>query len=422
MNEGHSAFLQLERLRELVEEQRALARRRACSGSARRPSSRRTRRCPPATRSSTPALVEQNVAPLVARCGFTLGRVRRARPRRRRTTAGFGLTPFALRTSSLRERRLGAARRGLARDVARPLARPRRSTRCRSARSRTASTRARGSPRSSTRCSAPRRTWARPTSRARTTSTTTRSGARSAHAKRGAARRSCARAACPASFDPDALTIGFARRFATYKRADLHLQRPRRVSPRLLADGERPLQIVLAGKAHPADEGGKALIQKVIAFARSPRGERPRRLPARLRDDARALPRPGRRRLAEQPAPAARGVGHLRHEGGAERRRQRLDPRRLVGRGLLARDRLRDRRRLARLERRGAGRRRRGRALRRARAARAPGVLRAGRARPAAAVARADAQARSRSSARGSTRTGCSSSTSRASTCPRIAT
>jgi glycogen phosphorylase len=71
-----------------------------------------------------------------------------------------------------------------------------------------------------------------------------------------------------ASFDPEALTIGFARRFATYKRADLLFSDPERLA-RLLADDERPLQIVLAGKAHPADEGGKEMIQRVVAFARS---------------------------------------------------------------------------------------------------------------------------------------------------------
>jgi starch phosphorylase len=73
----------------------------------------------------------------------------------------------------------------------------------------------------------------------------------------------------PAAFDPDVLTIGFARRFATYKRADLIFSDPARLA-RLLTDDERPIQIAMAGKAHPADEGGKALIQKVIAFARSP--------------------------------------------------------------------------------------------------------------------------------------------------------
>ena len=72
----------------------------------------------------------------------------------------------------------------------------------------------------------------------------------------------------PSTFDPEALTIGFARRFATYKRADLILSDPERLA-RLLADAERPLQIVMAGKAHPADDGGKALIQKIVQFARS---------------------------------------------------------------------------------------------------------------------------------------------------------
>jgi starch phosphorylase len=72
------------------------------------------------------------------------------------------------------------------------------------------------------------------------------------------------------SFDPDALTIGFARRFATYKRADLIFSEPDRLE-RLLADTDRPLQLVLAGKAHPADEGGKAMIRRVVEFAREPR-------------------------------------------------------------------------------------------------------------------------------------------------------
>ena len=70
--------------------------------------------------------------------------------------------------------------------------------------------------------------------------------------------------------DPDALTIGFARRFATYKRADLLFSDPDRLSA-LLNDADRPLQLVLAGKAHPQDEGGKALIQRVVEFARDAR-------------------------------------------------------------------------------------------------------------------------------------------------------
>jgi starch phosphorylase len=69
--------------------------------------------------------------------------------------------------------------------------------------------------------------------------------------------------------DPDVLTIGFARRFATYKRASLLFSRPERLA-QLLADPERPIQILVAGKAHPADEAGKDLIQLVAEFAREP--------------------------------------------------------------------------------------------------------------------------------------------------------
>jgi starch phosphorylase len=67
--------------------------------------------------------------------------------------------------------------------------------------------------------------------------------------------------------DPDTLTIGFARRFATYKRAGLLFSEPERLM-RLLGDPDRPVQILLAGKAHPADEGGKDVIQRVVEFAR----------------------------------------------------------------------------------------------------------------------------------------------------------
>ncbi len=69
--------------------------------------------------------------------------------------------------------------------------------------------------------------------------------------------------------DPRALTIGFARRFATYKRATLLLSDPERLA-RLLNDPERPAQIVYAGKAHPRDEGGKELIKQIHAVLRLP--------------------------------------------------------------------------------------------------------------------------------------------------------
>jgi glycogen phosphorylase len=70
-------------------------------------------------------------------------------------------------------------------------------------------------------------------------------------------------------FDPDALTLGFARRFATYKRPNLLLHDPERLL-RLLDNEERPVQLIIAGKAHPADQAGQALIQEWIRFIRRP--------------------------------------------------------------------------------------------------------------------------------------------------------
>src|SRR5205823_5184370 len=69
--------------------------------------------------------------------------------------------------------------------------------------------------------------------------------------------------------DPEALTIGFARRFATYKRGALLLRDPNRLR-RLLEDTKRPIQFIFAGKAHPADNEGKELIKAIVNFARDP--------------------------------------------------------------------------------------------------------------------------------------------------------
>ena len=69
--------------------------------------------------------------------------------------------------------------------------------------------------------------------------------------------------------DPKALTIGFARRFATYKRATLLLRDLERLG-RLLAEAQRPVQIIFAGKAHPADQEGKEFIRQIIHIARMP--------------------------------------------------------------------------------------------------------------------------------------------------------
>jgi starch phosphorylase len=70
-------------------------------------------------------------------------------------------------------------------------------------------------------------------------------------------------------FDPDALTIGFARRFATYKRATLILSDLDRFG-RMLRDEEQPVQIFFSGKAHPADDAGKEYIQAIVNVARMP--------------------------------------------------------------------------------------------------------------------------------------------------------
>ncbi|MBI3344997.1 MAG: alpha-glucan family phosphorylase [Gammaproteobacteria bacterium] len=68
-------------------------------------------------------------------------------------------------------------------------------------------------------------------------------------------------------FDPNALTLGFARRFASYKRPNLLLHDPERLL-RLFSNPQRPVQLVVAGKAHPADQAGQALIRQWTQFIR----------------------------------------------------------------------------------------------------------------------------------------------------------
>jgi starch phosphorylase len=74
-------------------------------------------------------------------------------------------------------------------------------------------------------------------------------------------------------FDPDVLTLGFARRFATYKRPNLLLHDPGRLL-RILTDPERPVQLIIAGKAHPADQAGQAMIREWTRFIRRPEARR----------------------------------------------------------------------------------------------------------------------------------------------------
>jgi starch phosphorylase len=72
------------------------------------------------------------------------------------------------------------------------------------------------------------------------------------------------------ALNPAALVIGFARRFATYKRADLLFRDEERLA-RLLSDPSRPVQVVMAGKAHPADRPGQQVIQRIFGLSRSER-------------------------------------------------------------------------------------------------------------------------------------------------------
>ena len=86
---------------------------------------------------------------------------------------------------------------------------------------------------------------------------------------RQGSRRMASRAAGDA-LRPDALTICFARRFATYKRADLLFRDPDRLA-RLLSDEKRPVQIIIAGKAHPLDAPGKDVLRTVVQESQRPR-------------------------------------------------------------------------------------------------------------------------------------------------------
>ena len=69
--------------------------------------------------------------------------------------------------------------------------------------------------------------------------------------------------------DPNAFTIGFARRFATYKRANLLFRDTERLRA-MLTDSKRPVQLLIAGKAHPEDTPGKEVLQSLYHFARDP--------------------------------------------------------------------------------------------------------------------------------------------------------
>ena len=266
MNEGHSAFLQLERLRELadfgVERDTAVQRLRSSTVFTTHTP------VPAGNEVFDPALVRRNVAALVERCGFewddfaALGKLGA-------DDGGFGLTPFALRTAAYAN---GVSE--LHGEVSREMWQglwPERAVDDVPIRAITNGVHA--------------RTWIGERLAAELGREELTGSAAFTHAygldesalweaHRAAKRDLFAYMSRSRSrgdeLDPNALTIGFARRFATYKRADLLFSDPDRLST-LLLDAERPFQLVLAGKAHPQDEGGKALIQRVVEFARDPR-------------------------------------------------------------------------------------------------------------------------------------------------------
>jgi glycogen phosphorylase len=261
MNEGHSAFLQLERLRELVEDDgvdhvRALELlRRSSVFTTHTP-------VPAGNEVFDPELVQQNVGAVVERCGLSwpefaeLGKVEP-------DDTVFGLTPFALRTSAYANgvsKLHGAVSREMWHALWPDLP-------------------VDEVPIGSITNGVHGRTWISDELEELLGFTAPQFELAlelddetlwSAH--RAAKQRMIefiTRTRGARTLDPDVLTIGFARRFATYKRAALLLSQPERLA-QLLSDPDRPLQILVAGKAHPADEGGKDVIRRVVDFARDP--------------------------------------------------------------------------------------------------------------------------------------------------------
>jgi glycogen phosphorylase len=261
LNEGHSAFLQLERMRELVEEQgvrpdEAIERLRASTVFTTHTP------VPAGNEVFDPELVRKAVGGLVERCGLAwedFGALGKVEP----DETGFGLTPFALRTSE-HANGVSELHGAVAREMWHGLWPDRRIDEV---------------PITSITNGVHQRTWLSPElerllgdtepelERARELSS---ADLWAAH--RGAKQRLLEFVVTTRGareLDPDILTIGFARRFATYKRASLLFSRPDRLA-KLLADPDRPIQVLVAGKAHPADEGGKDVIQLVVDFAREP--------------------------------------------------------------------------------------------------------------------------------------------------------
>jgi glycogen phosphorylase len=261
LNEGHSAFLQLERMRELVEGEglsadEALERLRASTVFTTHTP------VPAGNEVFDPELLRHSLEGLVERCGLAwedflaLGKVERSE-------TGFGLTPFALRTSHYANA-VSELHGSVSREMWHGLWPERRVDQV---------------PITSVTNGVHQRTWISGElegllgdtdpqfERARDLAPEDLWTAHRSAKKRLLEFIVTTRGV--RELDPDVLTIGFARRFATYKRASLLFSDAERLA-QLLADPERPIQVLVAGKAHPADEGGKDLIQLVVEFAREP--------------------------------------------------------------------------------------------------------------------------------------------------------
>ncbi len=181
--------------------------------------------------------------------------------------------------------------------------------------------------------------WA--TKRCCASASSTTPGAGCASPGSSAARRPAELTWIDSALDADVLTIGFARRVPSYKRLTLMLRDPDRLK-RILLDPERPVQLVIAGKSHPADEGGKKLIQEIVRFADDPE-VRHRIVFLPNYDIAMAQPLyPGCDVWLNNPLRPYEACGTSGHEGRAERWPQPLDPRRLVGRVVRRQQRLGD--------------------------------------------------------------------------------
>jgi starch phosphorylase len=261
LNEGHSAFLQLERMRELVEEHglsadEAIERLRVSTVFTTHTP------VPAGNEVFDPELVQRALGGLVERCGLAwedflaLGKVGPSEP-------GFGLTPFALRTSQ-HANAVSKLHGAVSREMWHGIWPDRRVDEV---------------PITSVTNGVHQRTWLSGElevllgdtdpqfERARELSAEDLWAAHCNAKER--LLEFVVRTRGVRELDPNVLTIGFARRFATYKRASLLFSRPERLAG-LLADPDRPIQVLVAGKAHPADDGGKDVIQLVVDFAREP--------------------------------------------------------------------------------------------------------------------------------------------------------